>query len=164
MFPLGDDDKVYAAEQVLLGEKDPGNQVVVVGAGLVGCELALDLAQKGKKVTIVEALDKITAVNGPLCSANRDMLERLIPFNGIEVQCSARVTSYRDGVLHATVGDEDKAFPADSVVLCVGYRSENGLYEETKADVEEIYEIGDAQRVSNIMYAIWDAFEVASHI
>ena len=164
MFPLGDDDKVYAAEQVLLGEKDPGQQVVVVGAGLVGCELALDLAQKGKKVTIVEALDKIMAVNGPLCSANRDMLERLIPFNGIEVQCSARVTSYKDGVLHATVGDKEKTFPADSVVLCVGYRSENSLFEETKADVEEIYEIGDAQRVSNIMYAIWDAFEVASHI
>ena len=164
MFPLGGDDKVYAAEQVLLGEKDPGQQVVVVGAGLVGCELALDLAQKGKKVTIVEALDKIMAVNGPLCSANRDMLERLIPFNGIEVQCSARVTSYKDGLLHATVGDEEKTFPADSVVLCVGYRSENSLFEETKADVEEIYEIGDAQRVSNIMYAIWDAFEVASHI
>ncbi len=164
MFPLGDDEKVYAAEQVLLGEKDPGKQVVVVGAGLVGCELALDLAQQGKDVTIVEALPKIMAVNGPLCSANRDMLERLIPFNGIKVQCSARVTGYKDGLLHATVGDEEKTFPADSVVLCVGYRSENSLYETTKNDVDEIYEIGDAQRVSNIMYAIWDAFEVASHI
>lgn len=77
---------------------------------------------------------------------------------------TARVTEYKDGVLHATVGDEEKAFPADSVVLCVGCRSESQLFEETKYDVNEIYEIGDAQRVSNIMYAIWDAFEVASHI
>lgn len=164
MFPLGDDEKVYAAEQVLVGEKETGDKVVVVGGGLVGCELALDLALKGKDVTIVEALDKIMAVNGPLCSANKDMLERLLPFNGVKIQCGARVTGYKDGILKATVDNETKEFPADSVVLCVGYRSENELYEKVKNDVDEIYLLGDAKRVSNIMYAIWDAFEVANHI
>ena len=163
-FPLGDDEKVFAAEEVLNGEKDPGETVVVVGAGLVGCELALDLAMKGKKVTIVEALDKIMAVNGPICSANKEMLERLLPFRGVAIQCGAKVTGYKDGVLRATVGDEEKQYPADSVVLCVGYRSENALYEALKYDVDEIYQIGDASKVSNIMYAIWDAFEVANHI
>lgn len=164
MFSLGDDDKVYAAEEVLTGKKETGDKVVVVGAGLVGCELALDLAKKGKDVTIVEALDKVMAVNGPLCSANKDMLERLIPFNGIKVQCSARVTGYKDGVLTAQVDGETKEFPADSVVLCVGYRSENTLYENIKYDVDDLYLLGDAKKVSNIMYAIWDAFEVANHI
>ena len=48
--------------------------IIVVGGGLVGCETALWLAQQGKKVTIVEALDKLMAVNGPLCHANKDML------------------------------------------------------------------------------------------
>lgn len=164
MFSLGDDDKVYAAEEVLTGKRETGDKVVVVGAGLVGCELALDLAKKGKDVTIVEALDKVMAVNGPLCSANKDMLERLIPFNGIKVQCSARVTGYKDGVLTAQVDGETKEFPADSVVLCVGYRSENTLYENIKYDVDDLYLLGDAKKVSNIMYAIWDAFEVANHI
>lgn len=164
MFSLGDDSKVYSAEQVLLGQKETGNKVVVVGAGLVGCELALDLAHKGKDVTIVEALDKIMAVNGPLCSANKEMLEQLIPFNRIKVQCSAKVTGFKDGILRAEVGSEVKEFDADSVVLCVGYASENSLYEELKYDIDEIYQLGDAKKVSNIMYAIWDAFEVANHI
>jgi 2-enoate reductase len=164
MFSLGDDEKVYSAEQVLLGQKETGDQVVVVGAGLVGCELALDLALKGKKVTIVEALDKIMAVNGPLCSANKEMLEKLIPFNGIDVITSAKVTGYKDGVLSAEVEGGVKNLEADSVVLCVGYRSENSLYEELKYDLDEIYQLGDAKKVSNIMYAIWDAFEVANHI
>ena len=127
-FSLGDDEKVYAAEDVLTGKKDPGSSVVVVGAGLVGCELALDLARKGKEVQIIEALDKIMAVNGPLCSANKEMLERLIPFNGIKVQCGAKVSSFKDGVLTADVNGETKTYSADSVVLCVGYRSENTLY------------------------------------
>lgn len=164
MFSLGDDEHVYAAEQVLTGQKDPGQRVVVVGGGLVGCELALDLAMKGREVTIVEALDKIMAVNGPICSANKDMLERLIPYHGVKVQCGARVTGYQDGVLRATVDGQEKTFAADGVVLCVGYASENSLYEELRYEVDDLYLLGDAHKVANIMYAIWDAFEVANHL
>lgn len=163
-FSLGDDDKVYSAEEVLLGKKDAGNTVVVVGGGLVGCELALDLAMKGKKVTIVEALGKLLAVNGPLCSANREMLEKLIPFNGIDVCCNAKVTGFKNGVLCAETAGRKKEFKADSVVLCVGYSSENSLYNQFKDCLDEVYLLGDARQVSNIMYAIWDAFEVANNI
>lgn len=163
-FSLGDDDKVYSAEEVLLGKKDAGNTVVVVGGGLVGCELALDLAMKGKKVTIVEALGKLLAVNGPLCSANREMLEKLIPFNGIDVCCNAKVTGFKNGVLCAETAGGTKEFKADSVVLCVGYSSENSLYNQFKNCLDEVYLLGDARQVSNIMYAIWDAFEVANNI
>ena len=154
MFSLGDDEKVYSAEQVLLGRKETGDNVAVVGGGLVGCELALDLAMKGKKVTIVEALDKILAVNGPLCSANKEMLEKLIPFNGIEVVTGAKVTEYKNGILKAEVADSTKELAADSVVLCVGYSSENTLYNQYKNDVDEIYLLGDARQVSNIMYVM----------
>ena len=164
MFSLGDDEKVYAAEQVLLGEKDPGQEVAVVGGGLVGCELALDLAMKGKKVTILEALDKLMAVNGPLCSANKEMLEKLIPYNGIDVICGAKVEAYEGGVLKATTAEGSKEVKADSVVLCVGYASENTLYNKLQSEVDEMYLLGDARQVSNIMYAIWDAFEVANNI
>ena len=38
------------------------------------------LREQGKDVTIVEAMDKLLAVNGPLCHANSEMLEALVPF------------------------------------------------------------------------------------
>ena len=163
-FSLGDDEKVYTAEQVLLKEKDCGASTVVVGGGLVGCETALWLARHGKKVTIVEALDQIMALNGPLCSANKEMLEALIPFNGIEVVTGARVTGYHGGTLTAQVGDTTREIPCDSVILSVGYRENNALYQQLQFEVPELYLLGDAKKVSNIMYAIWDAFEVANHI
>ena len=127
IFSLGEDEHVYTASQVLMKEKDPGENTVIIGGGLVGCETALWLADQEKKVTIVEALPKMLAVNGPLCHANSEMLERLIPFKGIEVIGNAKAQNYEKGVLRV----------------------------ETK---------GDARRVSNIMYAVWDAFEVANHI
>ena len=163
-FSLGDDARVYTASQVLLKEKDCGDSAVIVGGGLVGCETALWLRQQGKKVTIVEALDKILSVNGPLCHANKDMLERLVPYRGIQVVAGARVKEYRNGILTADTADGEKSIPCDSVILAVGYREEDSLYRQIEFDVPELYLLGDAKKVSNIMYGIWDAFEVANHI
>lgn len=164
MFSLGDDEKVYCAEQVLMNQKDPGDKVVVVGGGLVGCEMALDLAQKGKKVTILEALSKIMAVNGPICSANKEMLEELLPFHGVDIICNAKVTGFQDGAVSYEADGKAEKLDADSVILSVGYRSADELYHELEFDVADLYLLGDAGKVSNIMYAIWDAFEVANHI
>lgn len=164
VFSLGDDERVYPAAQVLTGEKDCGDTTVVIGGGLVGCETALWLAEQGKNVTIVEALDRLMAVNGPLCHANKDMLERLLPYHGVKTITSARVTGYRGGILHASCGGEDREIACDSVILAVGYEEEDSLYRQLEFDVPELYLLGDARKVSNIMYAIWDAFEVANHI
>ena len=164
VFSLGDDEKVYTAADVLTGTKDPGDTTVIVGGGLVGLELALDLAEKGKKVTVVEAMDKLLAVNGPICSANKEMLLELVPFKGIDVVCSARVKSYHDGKLCYEKDGENHSIMADSVILAVGYREEKSLYEELQYEIPDMYLLGDAKYVFNIMYAIWDAFEVANHI
>lgn len=163
-FSLGDDEKVYSAEEVLMGRRDPGERTVVVGGGLVGCELALDLAQKGRTVTILEALPKLMAVNGPICSANKEMLEELLPFHGVKTVCGAKVTGFAGGEVSYEAEGEKKTLPADSVILSVGYESADELYRELESDVPDLYLLGDAGKVSNIMYAIWDAFEVANHI
>jgi len=51
--------------------------------------------------------------------------------------------------------------PVDSVILAVGYHSNDSLYEQIKDNVDNVYLLGDARHVSNIMYAIWDAFELS---
>ena len=70
----------------------------------------------------------------------------------------------KDGVLKVGADKDTKEISADSVVLCVGYESENTLYNAYRNEVDEIYLLGDASQVSNIMYGIWDAFEVANNI
>ncbi|MDT8718010.1 FAD-dependent oxidoreductase [Clostridium sp. 19966] len=164
IFNLGDKNKVFTAEEVLLNKVDAGDKVVVVGGGLVGCELALDLAHKGKKVTIVELQNKLLALNGPLCHANSEMLERLIPFNGIEVLTSSKVISTTEKGVLVDVNGTSRELEATSVILAVGYSSEKALYKNIKYEVEDLHLIGDARKVSNIMYAIWDAYEVAANI
>lgn len=164
VFSLGNDEHTHTAASVLIKEKECGDTVVVIGAGLVGCETALWLAQQGKKVTILEALDQIMAVNGPLCHANKDMLEALLPFHHIDIITGARVTGFQNNRVTAETKDGRKEIICDDVILSVGYREENALYHELEFLIPEIYLLGDAKQVSNIMYAIWDAFEVANHI
>ena len=164
VFSLGDDAHVYTAADVLMGEKDCGDTTVVIGGGLVGCETALWLAKQGKKVTVIEALDAIMQQIGPLCHSNKDMLQALLPYNGVEIITAAKVDSYNAGKLSYTVSGETKELTCDSVILSVGYKEEDSLYQELQFDIPEIYLLGDAKKVANIMYAIWDAFEVANHI
>lgn len=164
IFCFGDDSKVFAAADVLLGKVDPGQNVVIVGGGLVGCELAIWLAKNKKNVTLVEIQECLLAVNGPLCHANSEMLEKLVPYSGVNVLTSTKVVKTTDkGIIISNSGTE-KEIPADSVVLAVGYSAENALYNEVKYDYPDIHLIGDARNVANIMYAIWDAYEVASHL
>ena len=157
-------ENIFTAEEVLLGKADAGKSAVVIGGGLVGCETALWLAKKGVKVTIVEALDKLLAVNGPLCHANSEMLEALIPFNGIQVKCNTTVKAVEPGKAVLSGEGGESAVEADSVILCVGYRAEKSLYEACRNRLPEVRLIGDANHVSNIMYAIWDAYEAAGSL
>ena len=123
-----------------------------------------DLAQKGKKVTILEALPKIMAVNGPICSANKEMLEELLPFQGVNIICNAKVTGFKDGAVSYETAEKAEKLDTDSVILSVGYRSADELSHELQFDVPDPRLLGSARTASNLLYAIWDAFEVANHI
>ena len=163
-FPLGENAPVYTATDALLGKTPIGERVMVVGGGLVGCETALWLAQEGKHVTIVEALDRLMAVNKPLCHANSEMLERLLPFHGVETLVSSSVQKYENGKLLVKTPQGEQQLDCDTVILSVGFREDRGVFDAWENSAKEIYLLGDAKKVANIMYAVWDAFEEANHI
>lgn len=163
-FSLGENAPVYTATDALLGKTPIGERVTVVGGGLVGCETALWLAQEGKCVTIVEALDRLMAVNKPLCHANSEMLERLLPFHGVETLVSSSVQKYEGGKIFVKTPQGERQLDCDTVILSVGFREDRGVFDAWENSAREIYLLGDAKKVANIMYAVWDAFEVANHI
>ncbi|OKP66968.1 2-enoate reductase [Paenibacillus sp. P3E] len=164
-FTIGDSSNVYTAEEVLLGQKDAGDSTIIIGGGLVGCETALWLEEQGKKVTLVEMQDDILTIGGPLCHANEDMLRDLVAYKDIELLTDTVVAGADAGgfVLRNKAGEE-RVVAADSAILAVGYAPQKKLYDELSQELPETYLLGDAKQVQNIMYAVWDAYEVVKNI
>jgi len=157
-----------------------GDNVLVIGGGLTGCEIAYDLARQGKKVTIIEMTETILNAFG-LSAANYNMLMELINYYDIDVYKNTVLEKYEDGVAYiletiknypntanrayhmfalGTQGIPKRGkLPIDHIVVSVGYTSDDALYQAINK--EHIHLIGDAKQPTNIMDAIWAAFEVA---
>jgi 2-enoate reductase len=153
--------KVASAVEILLRQKKPGNSVVVVGGGLVGCETALWLAQLGKTVTIIEMLDGLMTGGMPVHPANKSMLIELLKYNKVTTILDQPVLEIVDeGVATINRNSEKSVVAADTVVIAVGLKSDQELYHAIYGVAPNVHLIGDAQKARKIMNAIWDGFEV----
>jgi 2-enoate reductase len=150
--------KVVTCIDLLLEKAKPAKQIVVVGGGLVGCESALWLAEKGSKVTIVEMLPEVAL---DFFTANRNMLLELLAKNKVEILTNTSVQEIADDKVMAV----DKKFnqyvlPYDQVALATGQKPRKELYECLIKEFPEVYEIGDCFEPRNIHFAIWDGYAV----
>jgi dihydrolipoamide dehydrogenase len=94
-------------------------KLVVVGGGAIGLELGSVWARLGAEVTIVEFLPKIAAANDDDIVRN---FTRILQKQGLKIECGAKVTGFKDGVLTAERDGKVLEFPADKVLVAVGRR------------------------------------------
>lgn len=158
-IPGFDGKNTVEAVEYLLGQKQVGENVVIIGGGLTGCEIAYDLALKGKKPVIVEMQDDILKLD-TLSSANSDMLREIIRYYNINVFTSAALTEIKDNGVSVKTEEGSKFIPADSIVLSVGYNSYVPFNETALAD-SRMHVIGDADKVGNLMTVINQAYALA---
>jgi 2-enoate reductase len=83
------------AVDYLLGNKEVGERVVVIGGGLTGCEIAYDLYLQGKKPTIVEMMDDLIVTKG-ICLANTSYLRDFFKTNKVPVHLETGVYQIKD--------------------------------------------------------------------
>ncbi len=155
-----EDASVLTTKEALMGTKKIGPKAVVVGGGLVGCELAYWLRLKGHDVTVVEMLPELMK-EGDVAYPNKMMLLELLEFHGVKTLTGATVRERTSQGLR--LGD-GRDLSADSVVMATGYRSDNALYHKLKDSVEELYLVGDGMYPRNIKNAVWSAYEVARNL
>ncbi len=152
---------VYTANQILLGNVELGENIVIIGGGLVGSETGLWLAQKGKKVNIVEMANE--AFPG-LPHMNHFMLEDLLTYHKVDIHLNSIVIKSNDTEVIVKTKDGEITLPCDTLVSSVGYKENNELFKELESDRNKVYNIGDSSKVHNIMYSIWDAYELARNL
>ena len=149
---------VFAAEEVYLDPDKAGKKVVILGAGLVGIEIAIFLADLGRETSLVEIADRPSLENAAMhaMAVMKEMRLRKIP-----MRLGTRATKIRpDGV--EIEGREGPGFlEADTVIVAAGMR---GLRDEAVALSQcapEFVMLGDCASPKNIIAATQPAHTAA---
>lgn len=143
-------------------EKDKvGNDVVVMGGGLAGCECSIHLGQEGKNVHLVEMRDMLApdanVRHRPL------LLKEIEKHVNVHTGCRAlRVTE--DGVICADRDGNEVLVPGKSVICALGQRSRTDVVEQLQDTAPFVRVIGDAAKVSTITNAVYWGYHAALDI
>ncbi len=186
-FPVDDGVELISALKILDGTVIPGERVVVIGGGSVGCETAVAIAEMGaisadtlkflveneaetperllelinrgtREVTLVE-MEK--GIGRDIGISTRWVVVKSVQRLGVKVMDRYAVKRVgADGVLVEKEGEE-VLLPADSVVLAIGATANNSLAEKLAGQVNELHVIGDAVEPRKITEAVREGFELA---
>jgi len=157
-----DKPNVRIATTLLKNRQETGQNVIIVGGGLVGCETGLYLAQKGKNVTIIDMLPEVAQ---DVIFMSKFSLLQALSDKGIKTQGGLKLKEVTDkGILVEDVNGNIKELNCDTVVISTGLRGDDTLYNELLDEVDEIYKIGDCVKARMFIDASQEAFQVARDI
>jgi 2-enoate reductase len=146
--------RVITAVDALLEKAKIGKSVVVMGAGLIGCETALHLAQKGKQVTIAGG----RRLAHDMVWGNALELIKLLDDYNVKILMNHRVHRINEAGVDSANGHLD----ADAVVLAVGMESRREFSAESLMNkIPEVYAIGDCVAPRHVLSAIWEGYRTA---
>jgi 2-enoate reductase len=155
-LPGIDRDYVTTAVAVLKGEVDVGRRVLVAGGGLVGVETALELAIKGKQVTLVEMQPDI--LPEPLFLGDTMKIREMLAESTIEVLTNTRLERIEDDHVVLSQGGEESILAVDTLVVAVGYRSNGQMEDALRDKVRDVVVVGDAVAPRRVQHAVWEGF------
>lgn len=164
-IPGADGAGVYTAQEVLAGTVDlaPG-KALVIGGGMVGCEVASFLANTGDNITIgrteVTVVEMTDAVGSDMFSEGRELLMEKLRRKEVRIVTGAAVREITaDGAL---IEGGEAISGMDYIVLATGAEPVNGL--SASAGAVEVHVIGDAVEARQVLEAIREGSEIGRNL
>lgn len=140
----------------LLGKK----KVLIIGAGLIGCEYANDMIQSGFEVDVVDPMP--TVLSSLLPAEASDVVKSSLAQAGVKFHFGTVVKSinqYGAGV-KATLAD-GKEIEADIVLSAIGVKANTTLAKQANLDVEQAIVVDKSLQTSVLdIYALGDCAQV----
>ncbi len=135
-------------------------RVLIVGAGLIGCELAMDFTRAGKAVTLVDSAASILASLLPPEVSSR--LQHCLTEMGVQMLLKSQLhtlESTPEGI-RATFGS-DRHVTVDAVIAATGLRPQTALASSAGLKVNRGIVVDNTLRTSNPdIYALGDCAEI----
>jgi len=156
-IPGIDGENVVTAYDLLANGKQVGERVVVLGGGHVGCEAAIDLEERGKKVTIVEMAGPLVENADMSANMKLGLRERLNKAH-IQVYTRAKMIDISSGEVVLDTKQGIVPIACDNVVLASGFRADHTLTEALKNKPYPVFPIGDCVQPGKVYDAVHGGF------
>jgi 2-enoate reductase len=158
-----DSENVKIATKLLENYTDVADNIVIVGAGLVGCEMALFLKEKGKNnITLIDILPEIAY--DVIYVAKPSLLGELEQ-KGIKGRPGLKLKEVTStGIIVEDIKGNTENIDANTVILATGLEADDNLYDNLQDKVNEIYKIGDCISPRKFIDAVHEAYAIAKII
>ena len=145
---------VATVPEIFNGVKTVMKDVIIIGGGATGCEVALELSERGIHVIIVEQLPNIGTQIEAI--TKKIILEKLRK-NSVRILTEHRLSKVSEKGAYVTDKNGNHVFlKGDKVIIAVGNSPNNSLFEEVKQIKKEVYQIGDCLEVRSAKEAIYE--------
>jgi len=153
---------VFYWADILLEENLPENKnVLIIGGGLIGVDIATGLIPRNNKITIVK---RTTNFGEDMEIIAKNLSLKMMKEKGTVFSDHTYIKKIEGKTVYAERNGEDIQFnDIDIVVVSTGMKSYNPLEKELKGKIP-VYVIGDAQRIGNAQDAIRDGYEIAKKL
>ena len=160
-IPGIDGRNVMSAQDAYTALDKVGQNVVILGAGLVGVELGLHLISKGRNVKIVEMLDHISDGGNYLHIPG---LNVEIKKRGLKIDFNTKAREISPAGVVCESDGAEKVYSADTIVYAVGQSPVRDAAIALGACAPEFHMIGDCVSPRNITNATCEAFMISRNI
>jgi len=144
-------DPVYFAHHVLGEEIEMGKRVVIVGGGSVGSGTADFLAERGHEVTI---LLRGSDIGSKLELSTKKVIQKRLEKNRVRIISKAHFKGFEKRKVRIDHEGIEEYLDGDQVIIAIGAKPENSLFQEIKGKMEQVYAIGDCVEPRGIQEAI----------
>ena len=144
---------VVTEDDALMKKVDVGQKVVVLGGVFWDVDTAVALARRGKDVTLVRQTPGLAPELGYL--RTMAFMTGMLQESGVKPLFQTGVEEIgEEGVRVCDASGKTLVLQADRVVLAMGRVPRRGLADALQGEVDELYEVGDCAKASNVADAV----------
>ena len=180
----------FQASEILEGNVSAGKNVIIIGAGAVGCKTALFLTEQNRvssdilaffiryqglhdpdleellpgskrKITLIE---KTAGIGGSIGQTTRWIILQDLKQAQVDYVTNATVTEIRKDGVEYKQGQNSYFINADTVIIASGLKSKDDLSKDLKKVIPHVFTIGDSKQPRNILEAIHEGYIMGSEI
>lgn len=158
-----DCDNVFMAMDFLdRGFNHVSQTTTILGAGSIGCEIALELADMGKEVNLIEMSNTLAKNGNELYRVS--LLQHILNNPHIHIMMESQCIEVMEKACIVKTKDEILTIPHDEFVISVGYQKDIQAVYQYFGIIPKTYYVGDCKRVASVTEAVTEGYFLGANL